>query len=880
MSRNSLNLDTCLEGCGCAERGISNCDCIQKDKFLWENDFLYTRKFTPPPVRPVNRNGCMVLHPQGYVMGPYLYDEWLASGFEWFDDCHDIIKGLKDPDWSKLFFRKEDDFYGGIYSHFYPLFFLMIHKMESLEAKHGVTNDMTRGVNLFETLRAKDFEKSNVFRNKGEMYLKAQIHSEFATQVHKLDKEDINIENEQMSLLEQSNQFKSRAKLIKKQNKKRTWQQALHFLPKPEQKFENWYPVIKQTPIWWDFKTKEWLYPPIFYTDPEILKSQEKLVEKTINDWLESGAIFIIDREDVDLCTPLVIANVQLPNRPPPDPTKKPRVCHDGGFEKSVETFSFPCKLVDLSIAQKVTEQNDLLTKTDDKRGFHLVKLAKESRGLTAFYYKGYFLAYRVALFGSPIIPAIFQRANMVVVNYCRRVFGIVINLYLDDRLMVDNSESIIDGVPMNAFVSTAMIIAAGGVISIKKSDFEPKYIQEFLGLTINTKICEISVPGHKWEKFQKLIREILTKGYCTFKELEKLRGICVSFILCNPMTRLFLRTMNAKIAELNADPTTGNTTKVFLDSALKAELEEWIKLDYLQMRHCWKNEINPSIPNFKLSFTDSSSFSASVVFFHADGTTTTKQWFFDEDVQPLPIYYKEGLAILWMLKYFPEEFSNRQITHFCDNQNIVAAYKNLGSKVGLLNSIITSIYRELHELKSTLNMFWISTHHQLADESSRNINWNEEYLPQSTFESLVVGLNVRPNIDVFASKANKKCKHWINLGIIKDPLCMGYDFFCVNPNHLKGRVLYAFPPKNILNKAIYHMAKYYKNHKVIFIMHIFNEWPAAFPKLVQIGAKVKKLGSPVSIVPAEFQLEHENQLHYGFWNNKPKMTVAVHWNI
>ena len=75
-------------------------------------------------------------------------------------------------------------------------------------------------------------------------------------------------------------------------------------------------------------------------------------------------------------------------------------------------------------------------------------------------------------------------------------------------------------------------------------------------------------------------------------------------------------------------------------------------------------------------------------------------------------------------------------------------------------------------------------------------------------------------------------------------------------------------------------MAKYYKNHKVIFIMHIFNEWPAAYPKLVQIGAKVKTLGSPISIVPAEFQLHHEDQLHYGFWNNKPKMTVAVHWNI
>ena len=879
FSKNSLNLDTCLQGCGCAERGITNCDCIEKDKSKWESDFLYVRKFTPPPVRPVNRFGYTVLHPDGYVMGPYLYDEWLASGFEIFDRCHEIINSDRDPDWSTLYFRNEADFYGAIYSHFYPIFLLMIHKMASLEAQHGVSNDLTRGVDLYQTLRAREFTKSNVFRNKGEMYLKPQPHEEFITEIHKQSLEEFDLSVTQNQLLEQSKFFKDRAKMIKKQNKKRSWQQALHFLPKPEQTFENWYPKVKQTPIWFDFKQNKWLYPPIFHTAPEILECQQSLVEKTIENWLKSGAIFIIEPEKVDLCTPLVIANVQLPNRPPPDPTKKPRICHDGGFEKSVELFSFPCKLDDLSVAQKTMEKNDLMSKTDDKRGFHLVKLAKESRGLTAFYYKGKFLAYRVALFGSPIIPAIFQRANMVVVNYCRVVFGIVINLYLDDRLMIDNAETIINGVPMHAFVCTSLIVAAGGVISIQKSDFEPKHIQEFLGLTLNTKNCEISVPGHKWEKFRKIILKILQEKSCTFKELEKLRGLCVSFILCNPMTKLFIRTMNAIIAEATAKEL-APSAKIYLDAALRAELEEWLKLDYLQMKHCWKNEINPLEPLFRLSFTDSSSFSASTVIFLTDGTTITKQWFFAEDTQPLPIYYKEGLAILWMLRFFPEKFQDRQITHFCDNQNIVASYNNLGSKVGLLNEIITNIYKELHKLNATLTMFWISTHHQLADESSRHISWNEEYLPKVFFDEIMCGLNVRPDIDVFATSANKKCKEWINLGIINDDNCLGYDFFCVNPKLLKNRIIYAFPPKNIINKVIYHLSKYYKNHKVVLIMHVFEEWPAAFPRLLQIGAKTKKLKSPITVIPAEFQLVIEGHMHYGFWNTKPKQTVAVYWNI
>ena len=176
--------------------------------------------------------------------------------------------------------------------------------------------------------------------------------------------------------------------------------------------------------------------------------------------------------------------------------------------------------------------------------------------------------------------------------------------------------------------------------------------------------------------------------------------------------------------------------------------------------------------------------------------------------------------------------------------------------------------------------MYWISTHHQLADEASRQIGWNEEYIPQSMFDELTSGLNVRPDLDVFASEANKKCLEWINLGINSSKHCLGYDFFCMNPNVLKNRILYAFPPKNIVNQAIYHLAKYYKNHRVILLIHIFQEWPAAFPKLVQIGATIKEYTNIQGIVPAEFQLKYNGEMHYGFWNNRAKKMALIHWNL
>ena len=95
----------------------------------------------------------------------------------------------------------------------------------------------------------------------------------------------------------------------------------------------------------------------------------------------------------------------------------------------------------------------------------------------------------------------------------------------------IDNKETLINGVPRNSFVTAALVIAKGGFISLEKSDFDPKHAQEFLGLHLDTKNCIISVPQAKWNRFKTMLQKFLEANACTFKELEQLRGKCVSFI-------------------------------------------------------------------------------------------------------------------------------------------------------------------------------------------------------------------------------------------------------------------------------------------------------------------------------------------------------------
>ena len=130
-------------------------------------------------------------------------------------------------------------------------------------------------------------------------------------------------------------------------------------------------------------------------------------------------------------------------------------MCHDGAWEKEIEGFPIPCKMEDLTSVLPHIRPNDLLTKLDDKRGFHLVQMNKESRGLTAFKFQGQILTYRVVPFGCPKSPAAFQRANAVATAY-GRFFGVRSNLYMDDRLCLDNEKTLINGVPQNCFLTSS----------------------------------------------------------------------------------------------------------------------------------------------------------------------------------------------------------------------------------------------------------------------------------------------------------------------------------------------------------------------------------------------------------------------------------------
>ena len=88
-----LNFDT-------SYTSSNGCDCHYQDKMFWLNDYTYRQRFTPPPIRAVDRFNRWIVNENGILMGPHTYEEWLEYGFQTLDTFQDVIDGKKNADWS------------------------------------------------------------------------------------------------------------------------------------------------------------------------------------------------------------------------------------------------------------------------------------------------------------------------------------------------------------------------------------------------------------------------------------------------------------------------------------------------------------------------------------------------------------------------------------------------------------------------------------------------------------------------------------------------------------------------------------------------------------------------------------------------------------
>ena len=120
-------------------------------------------------------------------------------------------------------------------------------------------------------------------------------------------------------------------------------------------------------------------------------------------------------------------------------------------------------------------------------------------------------------------------------------------------------------------------------------------------------------------------------------------------------------------------------------------------------------------------------------------------------------------LAVHFSLKCFAKDFSNLTLKIHIDNTAVVSILKKIGtSNIELVNRKCKLIWEWCNSKNIWLFLVYINTKHNLADEPSRKIYSQGEWMLARTIFSKALRFNITPKIDLFASRLNNQLPTYV----------------------------------------------------------------------------------------------------------------------
>ena len=118
-----------------------NCQAI--DEWYCYHDYQHVRRYTPPPIRPVNFRNFIVLDANGKIQGPFEELEWQLHSQKLLDIFFKLVNEPRHYNettkafwWAEIYFRHNDDFVAGLYSRYTEIFQLMAQYLPTEYARY------------------------------------------------------------------------------------------------------------------------------------------------------------------------------------------------------------------------------------------------------------------------------------------------------------------------------------------------------------------------------------------------------------------------------------------------------------------------------------------------------------------------------------------------------------------------------------------------------------------------------------------------------------------------------------------------------------------------------------------------------------------------
>ena len=442
-------------------------------------------------------------------------------------------------------------------------------------------------------------------------------------------------------------------------------------------------------------------------------------------------------------------------------------------------------RMEDKNIIKSLINENDYLVSIDLKDAFHSISLHPESRKLTVFEFEGKRYSYNVLPFGLTSSPRIFTKNLKPVISFLRNS-GIKITHYLDDILIcADSSEKCLSHLNK----SLSLLTSLGFVINYKKSILVPSQRILHLGYLWDSVTMTKSLPADKLAKIKKMVKKC-SSNPCSIRTHAALLGLLVSSSNGFKFAALHYRFFQLSI--LKALKVNNSWDAIWsLHENVISELNWWSTISLQDLPPV--SLLDP-VPVLTI-FTDASmkGWGSSL----SSGDFTSGKWNSDDSKEH--INYLELKAIYLTIIHFLPILKGKCISFRCDNTPAVYYFNKIGGtrspKLCLLAIEIWKIFESNSMNCSASHISGIDNN--VADFFSRHSHNHEYSLSQYAFNSLSSLIPFHLDIDIFASKDNKKLPSYVSLFNDSESLCID-AFSLIWPSNI-----YVFPPIPLISKAL-----------------------------------------------------------------------------
>ena len=486
-------------------------------------------------------------------------------------------------------------------------------------------------------------------------------------------------------------------------------------------------------------------------------------IEKLIN----KGAVEFCNDQPDQFLSPYFLV-------PKPDGTHR-FILNLKKLNEFIDTDHF--KIEDLKMATSLISKFDYLGNVDLQDAYFSIPIHKVSRKFFRFRFKGKLMQFTCLAFGFSKSPYIFTKVLKPVMAYLRAL-GLYSVIYLDDILCIGSS---VENCKFNLEYTVNFLQWLGFVVNFKKCNLVPSWKCKFLGFNLDTYDLSLRLPEDKRAKLINLIDNFISKSVCSIAELAQIIGKLISACPAVQYGMLYTKILESEKISALVNNHYNYNAKITIPKIIIPDLIWW-RDNLVEAFRIFKTP-----EPIKIIFTDASDLGWGAT----DGTNEIFGFWSNTDVLH-HINYKELLTVKLALISLTKNITNAHVLLRVDNTTAISYVNKMGGvKYKKYSKLARQIWQLAEVRKLTLSASYISSRENKdADRLSRLANPDAEWQLSAYAFSEVVSVFGQPEVDLFATRLNKKCNLYVSW--FPDKEAMQIDAFTLKWNSLN---FYAFPP-------------------------------------------------------------------------------------